>query len=287
MILTCPACATRYNVKAGAIPPEGRTVRCANCGHKWHAEPEEAPADAVPAPEPVASPPPPPPVTEPETAAPVETPPVPEESEVAPPPPVPEPEPVLHDEPVEPEVRAEAEEQAAHQEEAIAEQHVGDPFDHEPEIHDIGFTGIEDADEPEAKNRRWIWLFLLVALLAALVAAAAVFAPPQWKDQLGLTAAAPASETPLDLILTSQSREKLESGNDFLSFGGRVVNSSTEQQDVPPIRVELVDEAGAVVASWTIPPPAEQLDPGESASFNSAEADIPPSARDLVVTFAK
>ena len=40
MILTCPACATRYVVKDGAIPPGGRTVRCAQCKHSWHQDPE-------------------------------------------------------------------------------------------------------------------------------------------------------------------------------------------------------------------------------------------------------
>lgn len=43
MIIECPACATRYDIKA-ALPPEGRTVRCAKCGHKWRATPA---ADAV------------------------------------------------------------------------------------------------------------------------------------------------------------------------------------------------------------------------------------------------
>ncbi|MDQ3140424.1 MAG: zinc-ribbon domain-containing protein, partial [Pseudomonadota bacterium] len=36
MILTCPACSTQYRLKDGAIPPEGRQVRCAACKHKWH-----------------------------------------------------------------------------------------------------------------------------------------------------------------------------------------------------------------------------------------------------------
>src|SRR6476620_11452119 len=41
MILTCPSCGTQYVVKDGAIPPEGRQVRCAACKHSWHQEPEE------------------------------------------------------------------------------------------------------------------------------------------------------------------------------------------------------------------------------------------------------
>ena len=40
MILTCPNCATQYVVKDGAIPPQGRQVRCANCKHSWHQDPE-------------------------------------------------------------------------------------------------------------------------------------------------------------------------------------------------------------------------------------------------------
>lgn len=36
MILTCPQCATRYQVDAAKFPPAGRNVRCAKCGHLWH-----------------------------------------------------------------------------------------------------------------------------------------------------------------------------------------------------------------------------------------------------------
>ncbi len=36
MILTCPACATRYQADEAKFPPEGRKVRCAKCGHVWH-----------------------------------------------------------------------------------------------------------------------------------------------------------------------------------------------------------------------------------------------------------
>ena len=40
MILTCPACDTKYVVKDGAIPPGGRQVRCASCKHSWHQDPD-------------------------------------------------------------------------------------------------------------------------------------------------------------------------------------------------------------------------------------------------------
>src|SRR5436190_17067963 len=48
MMLTCPTCGTQYVVKDGAIPPEGRQVRCASCKHSWHQDPEEMPSAVGP-----------------------------------------------------------------------------------------------------------------------------------------------------------------------------------------------------------------------------------------------
>lgn len=41
MIITCPACRTRYLIDDHSLGgAAGRTVRCANCGHTWHQAPE-------------------------------------------------------------------------------------------------------------------------------------------------------------------------------------------------------------------------------------------------------
>jgi predicted Zn finger-like uncharacterized protein len=57
MILTCPSCDTRYSVDGAKFPAQGRTVRCAKCGHSWHqgAEAPEAEVAAVLPPEPAAA----------------------------------------------------------------------------------------------------------------------------------------------------------------------------------------------------------------------------------------
>jgi predicted Zn finger-like uncharacterized protein len=49
MIIECPACTTRYEIKA-TLPPEGRSVRCAKCGTVWRALPDvaEEPQDSQP-----------------------------------------------------------------------------------------------------------------------------------------------------------------------------------------------------------------------------------------------
>jgi predicted Zn finger-like uncharacterized protein len=72
MILTCPSCDTRYSVDGTKFPSQGRSVRCAKCGHSWHqaAEAPEQPeivAEAAPV---VA--PPEAPVLEPNASAPPE-----------------------------------------------------------------------------------------------------------------------------------------------------------------------------------------------------------------------
>lgn len=63
MILTCPACATRYQADESNFLPAGRNVRCAKCGSVWHQsapEPEGEPEPVFVAPEP-----PPPSASEP------------------------------------------------------------------------------------------------------------------------------------------------------------------------------------------------------------------------------
>ena len=63
-----------------------------------------------------------------------------------------------------------------------------------------------------------------------------------------------------------------------------MINPSAIQQTVPPIEAQLRDKAGRLLYAWTIAPPARSLPPGGSASFNSAEMNVPSSGDESTIT---
>lgn len=76
MILICPECATRYRLADNAIGPDGRSVRCKACGHRWHATlASVAAAELAAASPPSPSPASPPPLAMPEPLEPAPLPP--------------------------------------------------------------------------------------------------------------------------------------------------------------------------------------------------------------------
>jgi predicted Zn finger-like uncharacterized protein len=56
MILSCPACATRYVVDPASLGADGRRVRCARCAETWYQEPPAKPDFVKPEPLPVTAP---------------------------------------------------------------------------------------------------------------------------------------------------------------------------------------------------------------------------------------
>ena len=266
MILTCPACSTKYVVKEGAIPPAGRQVRCASCKHSWHQDPEALDAVAGAAEEPLINTHPEeevvaawsqPPVNEPVIADAVDAPPPP----LAPP-------------PGDDHQWAQVEPTAAWDDPAN-QPGAADPseddfepfYDHEP---------IDD--EPK---RKWPLLLLLVLLVALAAIAFWFLAPAEIKARIGI---ASAGTTQLYVVLNPTSSQKLASGNNLFTLSGRIVNPTDDRQSVPPIHAELLDATKQhVVYSWTISPPAATLEPNKSASFNSAEVDVPDGGKHIRV----
>src|SRR5208282_1168912 len=57
MIVTCPACSTRYLVEERNLGATGRMVRCSQCGHSWYEAPPAGEPLRVDLSEPEAPPP--------------------------------------------------------------------------------------------------------------------------------------------------------------------------------------------------------------------------------------
>ena len=300
MILTCPNCGTQYVVKDGAIPPEGRQVRCAACKHSWHQEPDAEPQ------------------REPEAEAPVSTADVPELAEAIPPA---EAEDAGSDQDeslaeatlIEPRNGPEAEERA-YEEAAIEGEAVAPDADQASGIELAAQTAQSEAAEAAPAEKDWkeppeaeaasdifspfaapdeeapqrrspLMTILVIAVIVIILAALFwLFAPVELKARLGLAA---GDTSPLALVTTHMDRQRLESGNELLTVTGRVVNPTTKDQDVPPLRAQLKDHAGKVVKTWTIAPPARSLPAGASASFNSAEVNVPQDADQLTITLGE
>ena len=292
MILTCPACGTQYVVKDGAIPPQGRQVRCASCKHSWHQDPElsEAPPEEESVAEAAMIEPRSGPEAEErayqEAALAAED--QPGEASVEQPETVEQDEPEAEyasAEPVEPPAEEMVEEAPA--EPASAPEYQQPVMVSEPPAPaevpvDDDFQPFRYEAEEEPRGRSPLLRILLVALLIAALAAAFWFlAPAEWKQRVGI---AGAGETPLQLMMTHSDRQKLASGNELLAVSGRVINPTDESQNVPPIQAQLRSASGELVYSWTIAPPARTLPPGASATFNSAEVNVPAGGDELTIT---
>jgi predicted Zn finger-like uncharacterized protein len=323
MILTCPSCGTQYAVKDGAIPPGGRQVRCASCKHAWHQDPEQSnqtgeasqtgeiahieqteqsvhtgqaeAADDSPREESIAEAA----MIEPRTGPEAEERAYIEASLAADPAgaQAPHSETVVDEGTPAPvdeqgliEEQRRVEEQRAAEQRAPAQRQWTPPADpptrHEAlapaPVDDDDFSPftLEDRDRP--RHRSPVTKVLMTAVLIAALAAAFWFlAPPEWKERVGIAA---AGETPLQLMMTHSDRQRLASGNELLAVSGRVINPTDEQQNVPPIRAQLRSSSGKLVYSWTIAPPARILPPGASATFNSAEVNVPAGGDELTIT---
>ena len=274
MILTCPACKTRYLVPDTAIGPTGRQVRCASCRHSWFEEPPEIElqAQATPVEPYVAPPAPPTPTIEP--ACPVAA------ADVA-------------DTPVHPEAEASPPEQT------VAAPTSAEPVRTAPSSMVYGSEELDYATagpradayahEPPFRPRRnpaRMWMTAAIAaavLMVVAVVALFAFGSGDIGSRLGLWSQPAAS---LIIQGVGTERRRMASGNELFSASGRIVNPTDQPQKVPDIRANLLDGQERIVYGWTIARPIETLKPGASVEFNGAVLDVPKGAKNLDLSLA-
>lgn len=265
MILTCPACSTRYRIGDNAIGPEGRSVKCARCGHEWQQMPEDEAAAGEAE------------VTVADVAAAVEA--VGGTSDG--------PAPAAEAAPVTPAATAAA---AA----GADEDEAGDSDGHEAELKAEPERRVRQRPPAPEPKRSGVgvaaWLILLIVIVGVVATGyvyrdkVVEFWPPAGK--LYRTIGAPADKPDLGLVIRNvELSREIQGGQVVLLVVGEVVNNSGEKRLVPNLQITLGDENRQEIYHWTVTAIEAELPPGGTTRFQSRLPKPPDKARKLVVTF--
>lgn len=143
-----------------------------------------------------------------------------------------------------------------------------------------------ESEEDAPRRRNWPKIWTWAAIVAALIMVGAIVAIQAFGlPALGRSAGIPVRAESGLQISGNAERRRLESGNELLTVSGEVRNPTEQAQRVPQIRAELRDGEGRVVHAWSIAAPVRELQPGQTATFSSAEMDVPGGGRMLNLSF--
>ena len=251
MILTCPACATRYQVDEAKFPPEGRQVRCVKCGHAWHQGPlaPEVP-ETAPAPQAAAAP-------ELRAADAFSAPAAPVSDSLQKP----------AADPVHPR--------------AYATTRAFTPPEEKGERMGWGAR--------IALAFGWLGLIAMILLIGYAAVRYREEITLLWPQSAGVYSSLgmKVNARGLDFDKVDYHRES-EDGQVVLAVTGRIVNNGSRELPVPQsVRVTLSDAANHELYHWNFPPSAQTLKPGQSVPFITRLSSPPVAARHLEVRFAK
>ena len=248
MIVTCPACETRYVVDDAALGgAAGRRLRCASCGNSWRYSPEqEAIHEALAETAAGAHPHPP-------AAAPVG--------------------------PAAPNAAAAASDAA----EERAEPHLEPPVLEGPALSPLPAVDIERP----AGIRPGVVAGGLALLAVAALVLVAMFGRDRivalWPAAGQFYAAFSPADRPGTGLNVSVTPTRTTDG---LVIDGDIVNNAPQPRPIPRLRVTLRDGNKADLESRVIAPPVAQLGPGATAHFNTTFEHPSITATGVAVTFA-
>ena len=246
MIITCPSCATRYEIPPKNLGPAGRMVRCTNCSHRWFVSPDESAAGAAAASADSGST-----IQHTGSEQPGEALPEPAAASSVPPPPLDQ-APALDSDDTQGQARR-------------------PPRSTRSTAATVGWLAV------------LLVLLILTGLVLGrneLVAMAPQTAP--FYQRLGLPVTQPIG---LELAGIVSERLAGENG-DTLRITGAVRNVAGAERPVPPLRVALLDSARDEVLVREVDMPQAVLAAGASTRFTVDLEDPPADARNFSVTFA-
>jgi predicted Zn finger-like uncharacterized protein len=134
--------------------------------------------------------------------------------------------------------------------------------------------------------RRWTAAAFVAGFSMLLGTGAILYSgAPGLAAQLGLGIGGEV-ETPLLFAEKNVELRTMPNGSELFAISGKVVNPTADKQHVPDIKIELKDEHNDLVYSWRVTPQARELGPKQAIDFNSAQLDLPRTARSARLTFA-
>ncbi len=253
MILSCPKCATRFQVKAAAFPEAGRKVKCAMCAHVWHAMPIIAENDEPPLSESVSDAPLPPLPSVPQTSN------VPDE------------------------VGLKSKPQAE-------QSGVRTPAKtRRDQTADMIWAG-RDVPRRSGGGIKWVSATAAIAIMAA---AMVQFRQSVVGIFPGLAPYYRGAGLEVDLVGLQISQIEARTVPDDKAGGvttlvvtGKVTNVTSADRNVPLIHASLLDKEKHELHSWTFAASAKVLKPGESAEFQQILTQPPEETHEVYAYFA-
>jgi len=289
MIITCPSCGASFNIKPEALGPNGRSVKCSKCAHRWHATADEeaSGAQAAAAAAAASADPASPPAADAD-AAPAPTAEASQPDEEAPP-------------------ASESDANAAHAEDAPPAPAMPAPDMREALGLPADVNDAEDKAAPSRSGRRAKTparkprrntarvLSIFVLLLAVCGAAGtAVFMKNEIMIWLPATERfyAMVGIVPEVLgrglqIVEPTPKKEIDGNDEILIVEGEIRNVTEKPVEIPLMRGALLDAHGKELQTWTFTAAKSRIAPGENARYRTEFRNPPVEAESLDITFTR